>query len=222
MALILFDFDGVLADTLEDALNFAREACAQMGIACDPTPNDLEALETMSVVDYGRQLKLPPERIDEFADRYLEMFNQKPHPPKIFQGMDEVIAQAAKHNNLAIVTGNTTMTVEAFLREHRLTKYVDLIIGVEKKVSRSEKIKTAIRELGRSEETVYMVGDALSDIRAARETSTKSIAVGWGHQSPARLMTAKPDYLVNSAQELLDLLKQLGIFPRKQLVSGGK
>lgn len=211
MAIILFDFDGVLADTLEDALDFAQEACAQVGFECKPTPNDLEALETMSVVDYGRQLKLPPEHIDEFAAHYLNLFNKKPQPPKIFNRMDEVIVRAAANNRIAIVTGNTATTVEAFLEKYGLRKYIKLVIGVEKQVSRPEKIKIATRELGQPHGTVYMIGDALSDIRAARETSTKSIAVGWGHQSPSRLLTANPDYLVHSVQELLELFQGLGL-----------
>jgi phosphoglycolate phosphatase len=209
MAIILFDFDGVLADTLEDLLDFAREACAQMDFQRNPTPADLDVLETMSFVDYGRQLKLPPQTIDEFVSRCLQMFNQKPHPPKIFQGMERVVAEAAKENILAIVTGNTTPTVEAFLNEYGLREHIKRVIGVERKASRPEKIRIALRELGQVEENVYMVGDAVSDIRAAKETSIKSIAAGWGHQSPSRLMAADPDYLVNSPQELQNLLRKI-------------
>lgn len=211
MAIILFDFDGVLADTLEDILEFAREACAQMGLERDPKPADLDALETMSFFDFGRQLTVPPDNITGFVDRCLHMFNQKPHPPKIFQGMEQVVAQAAKHNTLAIITGNSTPTVEAFLVKYGLRKQIKLVIGVERKASRPEKIKIALNELERPNENVYMVGDSLSDIRAARETGIKNIAVGWGHQSTSRLMTANPDYLVNSPQELSELLKNIGL-----------
>jgi phosphoglycolate phosphatase len=209
MAIILFDFDGVLADTLDDLLNFAREVCAQLGFPRNPTPADLDVLETMSFVDYGRQLKLPPQYIDAFVSQCLQMFNQRLRPPEMFEGMGQAIAEAAKSNILAIVTGNTTPTVDVFLKENHLRKYIQLIIGVEQKGSRPEKIRLALRELGQGEEAAYMVGDAVSDIRAARETSIKSIAVGWGHQSPARLMTANPDYLVDSPQELLGLLKKI-------------
>jgi phosphoglycolate phosphatase len=209
MAIILFDFDGVLADTLDDLLNFAREVCARLGFPRDPTPTDLDVLETMSFVDYGRQLKLPPQYIDAFVSQCLQMFNQRSHPPRMFEGMGQVLTEAAENNTIAIVTGNTTPTVEGFLKENNLCKYIKLIIGVEQKGSRPEKIKMALRELRQGEETAYMVGDAISDIHAARETSIKSIAVGWGHQSPARLMTANPDYLVVSPQELLKLLKKI-------------
>lgn len=209
MAIILFDFDGVLADTLDDLLSFAREACAQLGFPRNPTPADLDVLETMSFVDYGQQLKLPPQHIDAFVSQCLRMFNQRLRPPEIFEGMGQVVTEAAKSNTIAIVTGNTTPTVEEFLKENNLHEHIRLVIGVEQKGSRPEKIRLVLRKLGQCEEAAYMVGDAVSDIRAARETSIKSIAVGWGHQSPSRLMTEKPDYLVDSPQELLGLLKKI-------------
>ena len=209
MAIILFDFDGVLADTLGDLLDFAREVCTRLGFPRDPTPADLEVLDTMSFVDYGRQLKLPPQSIDAFVSQCLQMFSQRSHPPAMFEGMGQVLTEVAENNTIAIVTGNTTPTVEGFLEANHLRACIRLIIGIEQKGSRSEKIKLALRELGQEEETAYMVGDAVSDIRAARETSIKSIAVGWGHQSSARLMMANPDYLVDTPQDLLELLKKI-------------
>ena len=207
MAIILFDFDGVLADTLEDVLEFGRKACALLGYERNPTAADLDALDTMSVADFGRQLKLPPQHIDEFIMRYLQMFEQKPNPPKTFPGMERVVSEAAEHHTLSIVTGNTTATVEAFLKGYGLRDSIQLVIGAEQRVSRAEKIRIALRLIGKSDETVYMVGDSISDIRAARETSIHSIAVGWGHQSTSRLKAANPDYLVGSPQELGELLK---------------
>jgi phosphoglycolate phosphatase len=211
MAIILFDFDGVLADTLDDTLNFGRKACAQMGFERSPSPADLDALDTMSVMDYGRQLNLPAHRIEEFSSRYLQMFTRKPVPPKMFAGMDRVISGSAEQHKLAIVTGNTTVTVEAFLKHYALRQHIKFVIGVEQQVARAEKIRIALREIGRTEENAYMIGDSISDIRAARETSIKSIAVSWGHQSLSRLKAANPDYLVHSPKELAELLKNISI-----------
>jgi AHBA synthesis associated protein len=78
-------------------------------------------------------------------------------------------------------------------------------MSVEMPGSRTEKIRTAVNSLGTPGDDVYMVGDAVSDIRAAREASVKSIAVGWGHQSGARLVSAGPDYIAHSPKELLAL-----------------
>jgi phosphoglycolate phosphatase-like HAD superfamily hydrolase len=56
---------------------------------------------------------------------------------------------------------------------------------------------------------VYVVGDSASDIRAAKESSVKSIAVSWGHQGINKLASARPDHLVHSPQELLELCHQI-------------
>ena len=209
MASILFDFDGVLADTLADLINFGQEACTRLGFTRTPTSADLDALETMSFIDYGRQLKLPAQYIDEFVSLCLQMFNQRPRPPKIFEGMGQVVKEVAKRNAIAIVTGNSSSAVDTFLTEYGLGEYVKLTIGVEQEGTRAEKIKRAIAELAQSAESAYMVGDSVSDIRAAREATIKSIAVSWGHQSPSKLMSANPDYLVRSPQELLELLNSV-------------
>jgi phosphoglycolate phosphatase len=137
------------------------------------------------------------------------MFNQRPQPPKIFEGMNRVLIETAKRNTIAIVTGNATPTVEAFLDEYGLREQIKLIIGVEQKGSKPEKIRRALDELAQNRESTYMIGDAVSDIYAARQAAIKSIAVSWGHQSLSRLQGAKPDYLVKSPQELLQLLQRV-------------
>jgi len=206
MALILFDFDGVLADTLSDMLRFAQEVCAELGIHRIVTPADLDALDTMSFVEYGKQLGVPPPLADEFANRCLKKFMQKPSPPRIFDGMAQVIEQLSARHAIGIVTGNTTRTVENFLVENGIQKYVGAVFAVDQPGTKPEKILMARRQLAKFREEVYFVGDAVSDIQAARSTSIKSIAVSWGHQSTEKLISAEPDYLVHSPRELLDIL----------------
>jgi len=50
-----------------------------------------------------------------------------------------------------------------------------------------------------------MIGDAVSDIRAAREAGIISVAIGWGHQSKEKLITENPDILVDQPEDLLTL-----------------
>ena len=209
MAILLFDFDGVLADTLDDLLNFGRIACEQLGLPRNPTSADLDALDNMSFVDYGRQLGLPELYIDEFVRRCLEMFEQRTRPPRIFDGMAQVISRAAEHHQIGIITGNTTQTVEKFLQKNELQDTIQIILGVEQPGSKPEKIKRALQELTQPEDLTYMIGDAVSDIYAAKQASIKSIVVGWGHQSIQKLTTAEPNYLVKSPKELQQLLSKL-------------
>ena len=210
MALIVFDFDGVLADTLDDMLNFAQAVCAELGIDRLPTPADLDTLETMSFVEYGKQLGVPTALIDDFVGRCLQRFIEKPRPPKIFEGMAEVVKQLSNLHVLAIVTGNTISAVENFLVENGIQQCIKAIFALDQPGSKMEKLLKAKNLLGVDNEAVYYVGDAASDVHAARQASVKSVAVGWGHQSLSKLVNARPDHIVHAPGEIIALFEQSG------------
>jgi len=208
MTLILFDFDGVLADTLDDMLDFAQAVCVELGFDRIPTPADLDALETMSFVEYGKQLGIPPHLAGEFATRCLQRFIEKPHPPKIFAGMAQVLDQLSARHTLAIVTGNTTRAVENFLRENNIHQFVSTVLAVDQPGSKVEKIRKAKSLFATENDVVYYVGDAVSDIHAARQVEVKSVAVSWGHQSLRKLVNAQPDHIVHAPQEIIELFEK--------------
>jgi phosphoglycolate phosphatase len=208
MALIIFDFDGVLADTLDDMLNFAQAVCVELGYDRIPTPADLAALETMSFVEFGKQLGIPPHLAGEFASRCLQRFIEKPYPPKIFAGIEQVIEQLSARHTLAIVTGNTTRAVENFLSENDIRQFVSVIFAVDQPGSKVEKILKAKSQLATETDAVYYVGDAVSDIHAARQAAVKSVAVSWGHQSLGKLIKAQPDHIVHVPQEIIALFEK--------------
>jgi phosphoglycolate phosphatase-like HAD superfamily hydrolase len=209
MRATLFDYDGVLADTLADMLTFAGETCAVMGHPRRPTPADLDALETMSFVDYGIQLGIPADRAQEFARRTMARFEARTEPPAIFPGMAEVVRAIAARGQVGIVTASSTRAVLRFLAAHRLQACLDVLIPVEHPGSRADKIRAALAQLGRRPEEACLIGDAVSDVRAGREVGVRSIAVGWGHQRPDRLAAAGADRLAQNPQQLLAVLDRM-------------
>ena len=206
MALILFDYDGVLADTLGDMILFAQQVCDELGVDHIVTPQDLNSLEIMSFATYGQQLGVPEHLVNEFVRRAIKKFSGKHTPPELFTGMDEVLKKLSAHNSIAIVTGSASPSVKNFLAAHGLLEYVQAIYGLDMPGSKSEKILSAKTRFAQDNENIYLVGDSLSDIRAAKETGIKSIAVSWGHQSLEKLSSAAPDHLVHSPQELFETL----------------
>ena len=209
MSLILFDFDGVLADTLADMLRFAQEVCDELGVKHTVVQTDLSELEVMSFATLGRACETPEDLVDEFVHRCMGKFAEKKSPPLIFDGMGEVVRKLVESHLLAVVTGNTEGNVRAFLEEHGLDGCVRAVYGVDMPRSKVEKILMAKSQFAAEGETVFMVGDSLSDIRAAREAGVKSIAVSWGHQSVEKLVGAVPDHVVRLPEELIEITRRV-------------
>jgi phosphoglycolate phosphatase len=204
MALIIFDYDGVLADTLDDLIRFGQKACDQLGVKHTVTQADLSNLEVMSFATYGRACEVPEHLVDEFVKISLNLFAEKKSPPAIFDGMSEVIQHFSTKHKIAIVTTNSSQNVHAFLTKHGLDCLVHAVYGVDTPGSKAQKISMARERFG--EESVFMIGDALSDIRSAKEAGVTSIAVTWGHQSLKTLLQGEPDYVVNSPSELFEII----------------
>lgn len=208
MALVIFDYDGVLADTLDDLIRFGQEACNQLGVKHVVTKDDLSNLEVMSFATYGRACEVPEHLIDEFVKISLRLFAEKESPPAIFDGLSEVIQQFSTKHKIAIVTTNSSQNVHAFLTQHGLDSLIHAVYGVDTPGSKAQKIAIARERFVKNGESVFMIGDALSDVRAAKEAGVISIAITWGHQSIETLLRGEPDHIVHSPQKLIAVIEQ--------------
>jgi len=211
MALIIFDYDGVLADTLDDLLQFGQEACDKLGVKHLVTKEDLNNLEVMSFASFGRACEVPEHLVDEFVQSCLKRFAEKKSPPAIFNGLSNIVRNFAINNRLVIITTNSSQNVNAFLIEHGLDECIHAVYGIDIPGSKTQKISIARNQLsaGTKRESVFMVGDSLSDISAAKEASVTSIAVTWGHQSLEHLLHGDPDFLVRFPHYLIEVINKI-------------
>jgi phosphoglycolate phosphatase len=203
--ILIFDFDGVLADSLEPMLSYAGDVCGELGYPCTPTQKDLEILERMEFSEFGRQLGIPEEKIGTFVTRNFELFSRREEPLTITPGIESVIRELSQLAILVVITGNSSKVVKKFLEYNGLEDKFQTILAAEDDGSRVEKILKVIAMNGGQNGDVYMIGDAVSDIRSAHRAGIKSIATTWGHQSKEKLITENPDFLVDRPQDLLTL-----------------
>lgn len=201
---LIFDFDGVLANSLAPMLLYGQQACRELGVICTPTEDDLEALDKMEFSEYGLQLGVPAEKIDQFVMRNFALFSGREKPLPIMPGMESVVSDLAKISTLVIITGNSCRVVEKFLNAYRLRSKFQTILCAEHEGTRLDKILQVKHNADLENTAIYMIGDAVSDIRAARAAEVLSIAVGWGHQSKQKLAQESPSLMVDTPEELLE------------------
>lgn len=209
MPLLLFDYDGVLADTMDDLLRFGQQACDQLGVKHQVVKADLTRLEVMSFATYGRACQVPEPQVDAFVSLCLGLFAEKKTPPAIFPGLAQVLHHLATRHRLAIVTTNATPIVQAFITSHGLDGLFAAIYGIDSPGTKAEKIALARQQFspGTPQQPVFMVGDSLSDVLAAHQAGVTSVAVTWGHQGLDILLRGKPHYVISSPQDLVEVIE---------------
>ncbi len=203
---VIFDFDGVLADTMTEMLRFSDQVCAELGYSRQTTPQDIEALPRMGFDHLARQLGIAETLIPKYVEKVLRCFEESPITYSLYDGMAEVIRELAKDSVLTVVSGNLQSVIQRFLKKYDVNQYFSVIIGIDQPGNKKEKIEAIRRDLSLSIPT-FMIGDAVSDILAAKEAGAISIAVSWGHQDRNKLLQAHPDYFVESPKDLLDTIR---------------
>ncbi|MCS6907263.1 MAG: HAD family hydrolase [Anaerolineales bacterium] len=203
---VIFDFDGVLTDTLPEMLRFSDQVCAELGYQLTTTPEDIRGLSHMSFDQLARRLGIAEALVPQYVQKILQRFEESPITFSPIKGMEEVIRELSADSVLAIVSGNLRQVIRRFLEKYHLAQYFWRIEGIDQIGSKQEKILKIRQQIPLSLPT-FMVGDAASDVLAAKEAGAVSVAVAWGHQDLEKLRQAQPDFLVENPQELIRLLR---------------
>ena len=81
-------------------------------------------------------------------------------------------------------------------------------------MDKEEVVEEALRLLGVTDESkkeAVMIGDRMFDVIGAKSHGITSIAVSYGYGSREELDNSNPDYIVDSVEELENLLLSLGL-----------
>ncbi len=199
----LFDFDGVIADSLSFFEPLLRNSLKKIGF------NILS--ERKHFLDLFQDNLYSSLTRRGLNDKDLErLFSTIEHetdfsPIRLFDGIIDVIDKMRKFSNVAIVSSNRESQIEIILKLNSADRYFNKIMGVNSDRSKSAKIIRAMAEFGNTRENTFYVFDTIGDFTETKDAGVKSVAVGWGWHSPDDLLKLKPDYFVNDREQLLNL-----------------
>jgi len=202
---IIFDFDGTLADTIDILLSITNRLSAEFGFksATKEELAQLSNLNSWQILQYsGISIFKFPLLIRRLK---AELHNQVPHI-QLFPGIKEVLLELKKRGfQLGIITSNSRENVLGALEKNGLQDtftfiYSGSTFGKHKVINKWLRIENI-----HTEKVVY-VGDEIRDIDAAKKTGIKVIAVGWGFNSPQALAAQNPNFLIEHPQELIEIM----------------
>jgi phosphoglycolate phosphatase len=199
--LYLFDFDGVLVDSIsvyEKTVTLCLEKIGQPIIRSREEFLDLfdenfyEAIEKRGV-DLGAFAKASVGILAEV--NYDEI---KPILP-VFPAL---AAMKADHI-LIVISSNGSAAIRMALARYHFNGCFQAIYGSDFKYSKKEKIDYAVDKYGIPRNRTFYIGDTVGDIVEAKMAGVLSVAVTWGWHDRDRLAKANPDFIVDAPEELL-------------------
>ncbi|WP_461536713.1 HAD family hydrolase [Spongorhabdus nitratireducens] len=204
--LVLFDFDGVIADSLDVFHQACLEVFSEHGL------QRLAERETfLSLFDNNFYLSLlnwrvSPEQIQVMMKQVGSKLEHRFINIPPCDGIEKTVTTLNERNyELIIITSNLSDIVSHWLYQHQLLDSFRVVLGADKGLQKTEKMALATsNSLCRP---AYYVGDTLGDMIEARQAGLKSMGAAWGWHNKSRLERGKPDYLFSTPAELLSVLK---------------
>lgn len=200
--LILFDFDGVVADSLEVFFSAFSAVCGDLGYtkltSRDAFLSLFEGNAIFGLIRRGFTLRKLKQLGEQFKPRIQEM-NEQVEP---FADMPELLRDLARRHPVYVITSNNTDAILSFLEKHQIDGILD-VIGSDKETSKVKKIKAVA---GRHPEcTPYYIGDTKGDMTEARKAGAIPVAVSWGWHTVEKLKEGRPAHIVDSPRSLAAL-----------------
>ncbi len=209
---ILFDLDGTLTNPRQGIGNSLKYALRQMQIdgysdeilerfVGPPLQDGFKNLFGMN----DRQIVLAVEHFRTyFGEKGL--FENEPYPG-IAELLEELHFTGKK---VYLVTSKLEKYAWMIVRHFEFDRYIDGLIGAEPTGKHSGKgqLIAQLMEQARipASPSVVMIGDTHYDLIGAKENDISGVAVSYGFGTPDSLRARDPDYLVDSVDELAELL----------------
>lgn len=199
--LVIFDFDGVLADTIQFCFNMYKEKNPNL------TFKNFQDLSIGNWINSIENALLGKTLIkgEDFKDKYKEEVDRI----KIENILVETIIELNKNYILAIVSSTDSIYIRNFLEKENINKYFSDIFGSDINKDKVIKIKILLNKYGISHDDTVFVTDSLGDIKDGNKCGVKSIGVTWGVHSKETLEKGNPAIILDNPNELLGVIKNM-------------
>lgn len=205
--LLIFDWDGTLADSIGRIVESMRMAATLSGrqVLDDHAIKGIiglglpEAIRTLypditanDLVDFRQR----------YADSYMAMDDV---PSPLFDGVLESIeAFRAEGYQLAVATGKARRGLDRVLKAHDWLDYFDITRAADETASKPDPLMLheILQHCDVAPERALMVGDSSFDLLMARNAGMDSVAVGYGAQSLSSLREYEPRLAIDRFSEL--------------------
>ena len=215
--LVIFDLDGTLIDTAPDLaysmdlvmqeLGLPRQGVSKVrrhiGNGVRRLVEDVMASELQDAPGKGAV----DEALDAFVGHYHEhLVRQSRLYPGVRRCLQGLRSSGIK---LACVTNKARAFTEPLLAHFQIDGYFDLVLSgdsLPKKKPDPFPLMHACQRFAVEVADCVMVGDSGNDILAARNAGIRSVCMSYGYSDAETVKMLKPDVVLGSCAELMDLL----------------
>jgi phosphoglycolate phosphatase len=197
--LLLFDFDGVIADSMDAYFSAFVTVCQEMGYN---RLNSREAFLRLFEGNLIRQLfwaGFPIWRLKRLVRQFEPRIIEAHSKIRPFAALPEILNALTRRFPVFVITSNIGEVVLDFLNKHGIEGVIG-VVGSDTHASKVRKIRSVMKE--HPSRRAFYISDTKGDLIEARRAGASPIAVSWGWHSVEKLAEGKPEHIIGSPDEL--------------------
>ena len=198
--MIIFDFDGTLADTISLGITLLNSYSDKFGYK----KLDLEKSKGLSALQLMYVAQISFWKLPYLAWFFKKKLAESGSQIKMISGVDKMLSELNNSGfKMGILTSNSLQTVQAFLKKYKIESYFSIKtdVPVFKKPRALCKAKHQLKS-----DFIY-VGDELRDVEACRKSEIPIISVSWGLNSFDILEQNNPQMVARNSEQAVSLIK---------------
>lgn len=199
--LLLFDFDGVVVDSLEFYENSVNLCLERMGVPRLESRSDFLALFDENFYEGISRRGIDPEAFTKVTAEVAPGLDFG--SIRLNQRMLEILLELRRLHVLSLISSNSTHAIRYIFSG--IDSYFEHVLGFEFMFSKSGKIRHEMERTGIPGDRTYYIGDTLGDVNEAKQAGVKTIGVTWGWHPRERLARSAPDYILDHPEEFLKI-----------------
>lgn len=211
--LVIFDFDGTLADTKENIILTFQMTMKELGVEIK-SRQECAATIGLTLEDAFKVLYpgMAAEKYVLLRDTYRRIFkeNRKILVPGLFPEVMETLEELRRRGYLmSIASSRLSPSLQSFLEDMKIAHLFEYAVGgdnVEHPKPAPDAVLQILRHYNLSAEEAFVVGDMPFDINMATNAGVKSCGVTWGNADAAQLKESGANYIIDKMSQLLEIL----------------
>ena len=211
--LVIFDFDGTLADTKENIILTFQMTMKELGVEIK-SRQECAATIGLTLEDAFKVLYpgMAAEKYVLLRDTYRRIFkeNRKILVPGLFPEVMETLEELRRRGYLmSIASSRLSPSLQSFLEDMKIAHLFEYAVGgdnVEHPKPAPDAVLQILRHYNLSAEEAFVVGDMPFDINMATNAGVKSCGVTWGNADAAQLKESGANYVIDKMSQLLEIL----------------
>ncbi|GAA0328959.1 HAD-IA family hydrolase [Sphingomonas oligophenolica] len=204
-SLVIFDFDGTLANSGDWFLSIAGELARRFRFR-EPGADAIDMLRGLSSREVIRYLGIPRWKLPAISRYVRTLLAEQIDRIALFEGVEALIGTLAANGvRIAIVSSNAENNVRAVLGPANVARIETFACGASL-FGKARLFRRVLRNAGLASHQVISIGDETRDITAARKTGITAGAVFWGYASREALMRLEPDAVFEAPDDVVRLV----------------